>query len=85
MAACIDTVIASLEEQVVHKYVASRLLTLSSVQVQAMVDGNDTLALAAAGADDKFARSERRGAVSEPFLRNFSRTKMTNEERSVAA
>ncbi len=53
--------------------------------MQAMVDGNDTLALAAAGADDKFARSERRGAVLEPFLRNFSRKKMKNEGWSVVA
>jgi hypothetical protein len=55
------------------------------MQVQAMVSSDETLALAASGADDKFARNEAEAPVFEQLLRTFSRTRMTNEERSVAA
>ena len=54
-------------------------------QVQTMVDSDASLALAAAGADDKSARVERSLGESQPFARSFSRIRMTNEERSVAA
>ena len=54
-------------------------------QVQTMVDSDASLALAAAGADDKSARVGRSLGDSEPFARSFSRIRMTNEERSVAA
>lgn len=50
-----------------------------------MVDNDAALALAASGADDKTARFERTLGASEPLTRNFSRIRMTNEERSVAA
>jgi hypothetical protein len=50
-----------------------------------MVDNDATLALAASGADDKFARVEVTMGASEPLIRNFSRIRMTNEERAVAA
>jgi hypothetical protein len=80
---------ASFDKQV-HMIGASAAGALCDVQrlppqVERMVDNDAALALAASGADDKYARIESASGALGPLLRNFSRIKMTNEERSVAA
>ncbi len=56
-----------------------------SLQVQAMVTKDETLALAASAADDKSARMEIAGGEAASLARSFSRVRMACNERSVAA
>ena len=55
------------------------------LQVQAMVAKDETLALAASAADDKWLRREGAGGAAGALARSFSRVRMTDSERSVAA